>query len=270
MVNMVELQNKLLDMLKWFHEFCVDNDLTYYLSGGTMLGAARHQGIIPWDDDVDVMMPREDIKKMEKLLGDSLGRYVLEAPTTEAKDFLYPYHKIYDTTTTLVENNKHKTKRGIFIDVFSIDGIGNTPVDVEKHLTKIRKKYNLLLCKVATPRKGRKWYKNAAVLFFKFIPIKEKKLLRNIIMLCEEQSYDLCELCGISVGAYKSKEIMPKSIYGKPTLYKFGDFEVFGVEHPDEYLTRLYGDWRTPPPEDKRVSEHNFLFIDLNKSYLEI
>ena len=64
------------------------------------------------------------------------------------------------------------------------------------------------------------------------------------------------------------REIMPKSVYGKPTLYKFESIEVYGVENADEYLTRLYRDWRKLPPEDKRVSHHDFLFIDLNNGYL--
>ena len=75
------LQQSLLDMLKWFHGFCVDHELKYYLLYGTMLGAARHQGFIPWDDDVDVGMPRKDYERLCSILGDKKdSHYMLETP----------------------------------------------------------------------------------------------------------------------------------------------------------------------------------------------
>lgn len=268
MEQLKKLQSKLLIMLEWFHEFCVNNNLTYYLCGGSMLGAARHQGFIPWDDDIDVMMPREDIKKLEELLNNTSGKYVLESPTTDAKDYLYSFSKLYDTTTILVENTKHKIKRGIYLDIFPLDGMGNTWEDAEKHMTKIRKTFNLLLCKTTGIRKGRKWYKNAAVFLFRAIPLNEKKLLRKLVSLCEERSWNDCELSGNPVGAYAMKEIMPKSVYGTPTLYKFEDIEVYGVENYDEYLTRIYGEWQKLPPEEKRVSHHDYIDLDLETSYM--
>jgi lipopolysaccharide cholinephosphotransferase len=79
------------------------------------------------------------------------------------------------------------------------------------------------------------------------------------------KEYDLSGNC---VGLYGIREIMPFAVYGKPTLYKFEDTEVYGVEDYDEYLTRLYKDWRQPPPEEKRVSRHDYLYLDLEKSYL--
>ena len=148
MEHLNELQVKLLDMLKWFHEFCVANNLTYYLSCGTMLGAARDQGIIPWDNDVDVMMPREDLKKLEVLMAEQKGRYVLETPASPAKDYCYTWPKLFDTETTVIENTKYKTKRGIFIDVFPLDGIGNDEEDAKAHWKKIRRTYKLFNCNV--------------------------------------------------------------------------------------------------------------------------
>lgn len=121
---MTEIQLKLLDMLKWFHEFCIENKLRYYALGGTMLGAIRHKGFIPWDDDIDVGMPREDYDKMIELVIDKQDeKYRLEKPL-QNKDFVYQYCKLYDTSTTLVENTRYKTKRGVYLDIFPLDGIG--------------------------------------------------------------------------------------------------------------------------------------------------
>lgn len=112
---MTEIQEKILDIMKWFHEFCQENEIRYYVVGGTMLGTVRHKGFIPWDDDIDVGIPRADY---EKLLAnkDSLfkneNRYCLESFRDGKPDYEYPYAKIYDTQTTLVENCRQKTKRG--------------------------------------------------------------------------------------------------------------------------------------------------------------
>ena len=77
------------------------------------------------------------------------------------------------------------------------------------------------------------------------------------------------KMCGGNLcGAYRRKEVMPRNFFGKPTLYPFEDTQIFGVEKVDEYLTHLYGNWRQIPPEGKRKSHHDFISIDLNKSYL--
>ena len=271
MVDEKLLKSKLTDMLGWFHNFCVDNDLTYYALGGTMLGAARHQGFIPWDDDVDVGMPRSDYERLSELMKGKTfaGKYVFEDPSTSAKEFNYPFSKIYDTETTLVENNRYRIKRGIFIDVFPYDGIGNSFEEGAKNHKIIKNMYNSLLLRVAGFRKGRKLYKNAGVALFRIIPGNPKKNLVRLVEACKKYDYDECTYIANLLGAWGEKEIMPKEYLGKPTLYKFEDIEIFGVEKFDEYLTNVYGNWRQPPPPEKQISHHDFAYIDLEKSYLK-
>jgi len=116
-VSSQELQKYLLEMIRWFHDFCESHNLRYYALGGTMLGAVRHQGFIPWDDDLDVGMPREDYEKLYTLMKYHPGdRYMLETPYSDAPEFNYCFSKLYDTETTLVENLKYKIKRGLYID----------------------------------------------------------------------------------------------------------------------------------------------------------
>ena len=79
---MNDMQIKLLEMMKWFHEYCVEEGLRYYALGGTMLGALRHKGFIPWDDDLDIGMPRKDYQKLESIFVNSNGiNYLLETPS---------------------------------------------------------------------------------------------------------------------------------------------------------------------------------------------
>lgn len=267
---MTEVQEKLLDMLGWFHRLCVENNLRYYAIGGTMLGAQRHQGFIPWDDDIDVGMPREDIEKLERIISrDNSERYVFETPETEEKDYFYPFYKLYDTSTTLIENTKRAIKRGIYIDIFPLDGIGNTLEESNRNYKKVKFLDDLLMAKVAGFRKGRKFYKNLVVALFRLIPINDKKILHRLIAQCKKIKWDDSAWGGNLVGAWGMREIMPREIMGTPKLYKFENIEIYGVQKPDEYLTKMYGDWQKLPPEEKRVTHHDYILCDLNKSYIE-
>lgn len=262
-------QGKLLEMIKWFHQFCEDNNLRYYAIDGTMLGAMRHQGFIPWDDDIDVGMPRQDYRKLEELMKqDTNGQYVLETPNSKAKEYCYPYSKIYDTTTTLVENQKYKIKRGLYIDVFPLDGFGRSFEEAKRNFKRIDRKRNLLLVKTSGIRKGRSLYKNIFVVLTRLVPINERKLLKEVSDPRGVCDFDNSIYGGNTFSAWKLKEIMPISYYGIPTLYRFEDFEIYGVEQADKYLEQIYGNWSKLPPIEEQVSHHDFLYCDLEKSWL--
>lgn len=266
---MNELQRRLIDILSWFHKFCKKNDLKYFVLGGTMLGAMRHEGFIPWDDDIDVGMPRNEYEKLISLMGDDVfdEKFVLEHPLKN-KNYIYPFCKIYDKTTTLVENAKKKIKRGIYIDVFPLDGIGNEKNEVHDNYKVINKLNMLLTLNIAGFRKGRKWYKNLGVALFRLIPMNTDKIIKKLIEECSKFPYDDYTYCGNLVGNWGEREIVPREVMGEPRLYKFENIEVYGAEKADEYLTSLYGDWRKLPPKEKQVTHHDFVSLDLNKSYM--
>lgn len=267
---MTELQSRLVDILKWFHDFCERNNLKYYVLGGTMLGAMRHKGFIPWDDDIDVGMPRNDYEKLMSIMKDDIfdDKFILEQPLKN-KGYIYPYCKIYDITTTLIENAKVKVKRGIYIDVFPLDGIGNSAEEAESNFKEINRLNTLTVLKVAGFRKGRKFYKNLGVALFRLVPLNVNKMLKKIVKKCPTYSFDESLYCGNLVGNWGKREIVPRDVMGSPTLYEFENMRVYGAEKPDEYLTSLYGDWRKLPPKEKQITHHDFLMCDLSKSYLE-
>lgn len=268
---MNELQIRLLDMLAWYHDVCQKENLRYFVLGGTALGTKRHSGFIPWDDDIDVGMPRKDYEKFIHLGNKYGNKYVVEVPG-QNKDFMYPYGKIYDTGTTLIENTRFKIKRGIYIDVFPLDGAGNTLEESKKKFKETDKLINILCTRSCALRPGRSFFKNAAIALSRCIPefiVNSQKLMKKIDTISKRLDYDECEYIANYAGNWHEKEISKRSWFGKPQLYKFEHLEVCGAEDLDSYLTCMYGDYMTLPPVEKRVTHHDYIAMDLNKSYLE-
>ena len=264
---MNDLQKKLAEMLEWFSKYLEKNNLRYYIVGGTVLGAARHGGFIPWDDDIDIGMPRSDYNKLIEMLKTPVDHYVVESPYSENKDYRYGMAKLYDMNTTMTELLRCNVTRGVYIDIFPLDGMGNTPEECKRNFKKADRLNMLLAMKNCAIRKDRKWWKNLAVIIGGFLPISGKKLAQKLDKVAATYDYDDCLYVMSVLGTYREKELMEKRILGTPKRYQFEGFEVYGPEQTEEYLTHVYGDWRKLPPEDKRHSAHDLIDLDLNTPY---
>lgn len=266
-----EMKKKLLEMFKWFHAFCKENMIRYYVIDGTMLGAARHQGFIPWDDDIDIGIPRKDYERLAELMSKKTDcKYVLETPQSKASDFIYTYSKLYDSTTTLIERAKKNIVRGIFLDIFPLDGLGNSIEEAQKRFRKINLYFFLYMSRVVAVNPERKLYKNIVLKMIQLIPnfiLNNKKLQLKIDKMCKTLDYDECKICGNLLGTWRFRDVMDKDIMGKPTPYLFENQEVCGVEDYDRYLTHLYGDWKQLPPKNQQISKHSFEYCNLYESY---
>ena len=270
---MTELQEKLLDMLKWFHEFCEKEGLTYFAVGGTALGAVRHKGFIPWDDDIDLGMPRPDYEKFLKLAEKINGQcdYFVEFPQGQ-KEYVYSFAKIYDTRTTLIEDIRYKAKRGIYIDVFPIDGVGNSEEECNKNFKRVHQKINILRMLVVGFNKKRSVMKNALVLVARCIPsfvLSHTKLIAQIRELAMKCEYDKCDYVVNYGGAWGEREIGKKEWINSPRLYSFEKTKIYIPNGYDEYLKKMYGDYMKLPPIHKRCSHHDYVYMNLEQSYLK-
>lgn len=265
MENMIsDLQSELLKMMKIVHEICVNNNIRYYIIGGTQLGAVRHQGFIPWDDDIDIGLPRSDYDKLLNLPSDEWPEHLYIKTPNNSTDLIFPYAKIINKNTTLIEDRLNGIIEGIYIDVFPLDGAGHC-----RYLTKIRYyryywKQGLLFNNQDHGRK--KTFLRRIIQSYARI-CNRHKLYMNVYKFMSKKDFDKSRYIGNYAGAWGLKEFMLREHFGHPKLYKFEDSYFFGVEDANSYLKSLYGEYMLLPPDDKRKSHHNFKYIDLSSPY---
>lgn len=253
-ISLDEMKSIELDILIAFDDFCKQNRLRYYLSSGTLLGAVRHKGFIPWDDDIDVTMPRTDYEKMFELLPTALQKSNYRLISYRDKSSIYPFAKIIDERTVAVEqmvNPLYKT--GVWIDVFPLDGL-NENDDPFKFDSKIRMKYALL---AANPDTATTPLRKAAKKILR--PLAGKKDLfqlaleddRNAASIPITEGKDL----GLVIWGYGRKERMPYCFL-EATRLEFEGHLFSAPKHWDMYLRSIYGDYMKLPPEDKRLPHY--------------
>lgn len=256
-----EMKKQLLKMLLVFDKFCKENQLTYYLSGGTLLGAIRHHGFIPWDDDVDVNMPRPDCERLMELTGGKIGDYVLLAPNYT--DYRHAYHwKLYDCSM-LVRKNDKKDPYPVFMDIFPIEGLPDTERKNVKHYRKIGRWKTLANMLWHKKRFfGNTWYKklyhgvagSVAAIYGK------EDLFNRVVGVMKSIPYETSEYVGVmATKVHTTEERVLKSEYSPVIEVDFEGEKLPAPAGYDTYLRQLYGDsYMELPPEEKRIS-HNLV-----------
>jgi lipopolysaccharide cholinephosphotransferase len=257
----------LLDIAKDFHEICLKNNLTYFIIGGTFLGAVRHKGFIPWDDDMDIGMPRESYERFLKLPDSALPSYLKRLNAgykNQKRDFLYI--KLCNKNTTLVENHNEKRIQGVYIDIFPLDGAHSTEFG-----SKLRYFYSRIFIYgiwLNGSEKRRNHPVKRIVQSF-FTLFNNQKIYERANRMLSKNKYSENRFVGNFMGNWGMKEIMDKEFFGRPTLYKFEDTVLFGPEKPHEFLSKVYGDYMKMPPVEKQKSHHIYEYINLELGYEE-
>lgn len=273
---MNDLQKVQFELLKGFTEVCNKNNLTYFLVGGTALGAVRHKGFIPWDDDIDVGMPREDFDKFVLLQKEfDEKNYFIQTWKTDPK-FIYNYAKLRDSNTTFIEDHfaSVQMNHGVWIDIFPIDGCPDVSKDPKKFKNKVlwtwAQVFLSYLWSLRRKFSKKTFFKDlglniVAILFFwgNVGHYRNKRVDRKISKIPRKSAIFL----GNWLGTNPKKEAMPKEIFDGVSMGIFEGMEVALPKNYDAYLSRLYGDYMTPPPADKQIGHHHDKGLDLTKSY---
>ena len=259
------LHNKLLEMMKRFHIFCEENQIPYYIIAGTALGATRHKGFIPWDDDVDIAIPRPEYERMQGL-SHKLPQGLEFMFYKNTNNSPCHYIKLIDSNTTLIERFYLNLVEGLYIDIFPLDGSFSSGYLEKLRHKKIWVLYRQIIwhCntekKIGIINKIYKWYCSSLNL---------GKLHKKLEELLLAVKYDEGDCVGNFLGGYMEKDFYPVDYFGTPTLYCFEDSQFYGPEKIQEYLTALYGDYMQLPPPEQRVLRHNFHYLNFDLPYKE-
>ncbi|MBO0477313.1 LicD family protein [Vagococcus sp. DIV0080] len=269
------LKSEELKILKEFHKICEENKLKYTIAFGTMIGSVRHQGFIPWDDDIDVVMPIEDYKRFKELSTDKLSdKYFLQDSETDP-GFIYPYMKIRLNNSCMVNplSKKYKYKnKGIYMDIFPVNYLPKNKI-VQKF-----QKYSLTIighiittfC-FETVKMGRTFPQKCAKLllwiFNKVIPYKVLLFMHNKIVSIgkKETAKKYCIYCSEEMG-FMDKYTLDLDYFEDRILLPFEDSKFYMPKNYDEIMTHIYGDYMAIPKEKKT---HGIIFASNNMNYEE-
>lgn len=257
------LQLRILKILEAVDKTCQEHGLHYYLWAGTMIGAIRHKGFIPWDDDIDIAMPRPDYDHLIAHCQEWLPAPYEMVCAENDSVYPLPFAKIQDSSTTLIERIHLKYLGGIYIDVFPIDGTPSRWITRKLHFARYQYFKRVLYFLFRDPYKhGHGLNSWVPLLCRKLYSQKEvQKKIRGILT-----KYDYAQSTFVADYDDGSKGTMSKTVLGNPIPYEFEGIQVMGVEQYDTYLSRKYGNYMSIP-DGQHQRQHNFHLLDLEHSY---
>lgn len=266
-----QLQLYELNLLKTFADICEKNNLRYYMIGGTMLGAVRHKGFIPWDDDIDIGMPREDYIRFLEIAQKSLPHQYKILNYKKDKDYLRYFSRLVDTRVKIYNDSNTDTLiENAWMDIFPLDGTSNIGF--------VRNLQFLMLCvnrvmyhfscfeqMVNLMRPGRPKYQQLIIKFgmkFKVGRRRDSKaILDKIDRKLQRYSFDKSDYVMNFFGAYVKKEVLPREWFGEAKKYQFEDAMLNGPAEYDIYLRQFYGEYQIPP-SDEHKDKHTITKIE--------
>lgn len=265
-----DIQMISLDILKDVHSFCVNNNIKYTLQGGTLLGAIRHKGFIPWDDDIDIAMPRQDYERFINTYKSEKGYQVFSRELPASEDVFISYARICEMDLTVVDDSAYKwnlRKTGVWIDLFPLDGVEDNIVKRKKSCQKIH-----FIWKMCLLRR----YKYSNFSNIKVFSLKLWMYLKKLFSFIIPDSifdFHIANCRMILYGAtsyysnlafmhYKNREWHKVKVLNDVEMVDFCNYKFYVMKGYHEALKEKYGDYMKLPPVEEQVAGHS-----LNKYY---
>lgn len=258
-LSLSEFKELSIEILLTIHNFCKKNNIKYSLACGTLLGAIRHKGFIPWDDDIDIYMLREDYNEFLRLFPKEFNNVSIASLQTNPK-WNRCYAKAFDTRTICIEEAKNDIGIGLGIDVYPIDDVPDDIDEFYRYNKKRKFLQNLYQLKTLKVRKGRGMVKNLVVvlsrIFTCFISFRNlAKIMDKYAQKFNNKGFQhIYETCQGLFG----KKHFSKTVFDYTEDVSFEGYKLKGMSGYDEYLSSFYGNYMQLPPEEKRIAHHSF------------
>lgn len=248
--SLKEIQKIQVDTLRYIHKICEENNLSYFLCGGSLIGAIREHGFIPWDDDMDILMSRADYERLAKTINADKSSPYKMLTCTNSIYYYYAFGKVTDTRTIWKRKGYRKTKGlGVHVDVFPYDGLPEGRKNIEKYLKRI-KTYRAVIDAMETESSK----KIPGYNFFTGLAAKSAAIYINF--LARQYKVENSKLVACSVAGFGKKEIIRREAYADRILWDFDKEKFYVPIGYHEYLTNMFRDYMTPPSVTQRKSPH--------------
>ena len=265
-ISLDEYKKIILIGLIFISDICDKNNLNYFLYAGTLLGAVKYKGFIPWDDDIDIVLLRDDYEKLLKLLEENENEDYKVLHVGNTKDYYYPYAKLVHKKTKVIENAKEIDELGAYVDIFPLDGIAD---GYEKEINKMRFIWNLAARRMRIKNSE---YKSSTVRFDKD-NVRFRKMKDFIYIFTDYITLPLGNKFWASVLDKKLKkhniadynyvsrykyniEVFEKSLFMETAMYDFEGTQFKSIKDYNFLLTIAYGDYMKELPKERQRSHH--------------